>query len=231
VRRPQALDRRLAARIFCVGAIALLVTVGVADAPSLPRPEHDAAAPRDLVALMRAGERGRWSATYDFTRTLADGRSLGEVMREARTPQLHVLMAGTSMTIESPHRAYDCTLIEVRTGCTESDSSQVLPESEVLRVAVDAGVYGVSRLPSRAIAGEDAHCFRVLPTAARVMPDIGDETDVCIADDGVPLEERIARTTGNTDERLAVAVERGVSTEAVQALARSFDPSAQGVPR
>ena len=147
MRRPQALDRRVAALLFAIGAIALLVTTGVTGAPSLPRPEPDAAALRDLVALMRAGERGRWSATYDFTRTLADGRSLGEVMREARAPQLHVLMAGTSMTIESPHRAYDCTLIEVRTGCTESDSSQVLPESEVLRFAVDAGVYGVSRPP------------------------------------------------------------------------------------
>jgi hypothetical protein len=180
---------------------------------------------------MRAGERGRWSATYDFTRTLADGRSLGEVMREARTPQLHVLTAGTSMTIESPHRAYDCTLIEVRTGCTESDSSQVLPESEVLRVAVDAGVYGVSRLPSDTIAGEHARCFGVLPTATRVMPDIGLETDVCLAGDGVPLEERIARTTGNTDERLATAVQRGASTDAVKALARGFDPSAPAVPR
>ncbi len=53
---------------------------------------------------------------------------------------------------------------------------------------------------------------------------------MCVADDGVPLEESIARSSG-TDERLATAVERGVSTDAVKALARSFDPSAPAVPR
>jgi hypothetical protein len=231
VRRPQALDRRLAALFFSVGAIALLVTVSVSAAPSLPRPEPDAAAMRDLVALMRAGERGRWLVTYDFTRELADGRSFSEVMREGRTPALHVLMAGTSMRIESPHRAYDCTLLEAHAGCTASDSAQVLPESEVLRVAVNTGVYGVSRLPGRTFAGEHARCFRVLPTGPGVLPDIGDETDVCLADDGVALEERIARTTGSTDERVATAVERNVSTDRVKALARSFDPGASEPPR
>lgn len=231
MRRRLALDRRVAALLFSIAAVVLLVTVSVAAAPSLPRPEPDAAAARDLVALMRAGEGGRWLATYDFTRTLADGRSLAEVMREGRTPELHVLMAGTSMTIESPKGAFDCTLIEVRTGCTGSDSSQVLPESEVLRVAVNAGAYGVSRLPGRTIAGEHAHCFRVLPTGTSVLPDIGNETVVCLADDGVALEERVARTTGNTDERVATVVQRDVSTEQVQALARSFDPGRAPAPR
>jgi hypothetical protein len=231
VRRPQALDRRLAALLFSLAAIGLLVTVGVAAAPPLPRPEPDAEALRDLVALMRAGERGRWIATYDFTRTLADGRSLGEIMREGRTPELHVLTAGTAMTIETRGRSYDCTLIEVRTGCTASDRARVLPESEVLRVAANAGVYGVSRAPARTIAGEHAECFRVLPTGPGVLPYVGNETDVCLAADGVALEERIARTTGDADDRIATAVERDVTTDEVRALARNFDPSAAETPR
>jgi hypothetical protein len=107
----------------------------------------------------------------------------------------------------------------------------VLPESEVVRVAVDSGVYGVSRLPGRTVAGEPARCFLVLPTGPGVLPDIGTETVVCLADDGIALEERIVRATGNTDERVATAIERGVTTEQVKALARSFDPGATGVPR
>jgi hypothetical protein len=71
----------------------------------------------------------------------------------------------------------------------------------------------------------------VLPTGTRVLPDIGNETEVCLAADGVALEERVVRPTGNTDERLATAVRRGVSTDEVQALARSFDPRATEPPR
>jgi hypothetical protein len=231
VRRRLALDRRVAALLFSLAAAVLLVTVAVAAAPSLPRPQPDAGAARDLVALMRAGEEQSWIATYDFTRTLADGRALGEIMREARNDDLHVLIAGSSMTIESPKRSYDCTLVEVRVGCRESDSTQVLPESEVLRVAVNAHAYGVSRLPDRAIAGERARCFRILPTGAGVLPDIGTETVVCLSDDGIALDERVVRTSGNTDRRVATAVERDVSTDQIRALARSFDPTGGAVPR
>ena len=231
MRRRPALDRRIATLLFSVAAAGLLVTVGVAAAPSLPRPEPDARAARELVALLRAGEARSWIATYEFRRTLADGRALGEIMREARNDDVHVLIAGASMTIDSPNGSYDCTLVEVRTGCQEADRTQALPESEVLRVAVNAHGYGVSRLPDRAIAGERARCFLILPTGPGVLPDIGTETVVCLADDGIALDERIVRTTGNTDERVATAVERDVSTERIRAFVRSFDPSAREGPR
>jgi hypothetical protein len=224
-------DRRVAALLFSLAAIGLIATVAVAAAPPLPRPAPDAAAARDLVALLRRGEGGRWLVTYDFTRTLADGRQLREVMREARRDDLHVLTAGTSMTVETATGSYDCTLVEVRAGCRPSGGPAGLPESEVLRVAVNADAYGVSRLPGRTIAGEDARCFRVLPTGPGVLPDIGTETVTCLSRDGIALDERIVRTTGNTDERVATALERGVTRERIRALARSFDQDAADIAR
>src|SRR5262245_6233280 len=230
-RRRPAVDRRVAALLFSLTAVVLVVTVSVAAAPSMPRPEPDAGAARDLVALMRTGERRSWKVTYAFTRRLADGRALGEIMHEARNDDLHVLIAGSSMTIESPNRSYDCTLVAARAGCHESDSAHVLPESQVLRVAVNTHAYGVSRLPDRTIAGEPGHCFRIRPTGPGVLPDIGTETVVCLSDDGIALDERVVRTTGNIDQRVATAVERDVSTEQIRALVRSFDPNAARTPR
>jgi hypothetical protein len=226
VRRRHALDRRIAALLFSLTAAGLLVTVGVAAAPPLPRPEPDADAARELVALMRAGEARSWTATYEFTRTLADNRALRELMREARDDEQHVLIAGSSMTYDTPTRSYDCTLVDTRADCQVSERTQALPESEVLRVAVNRGVYGVSPLPDRTIAGEPARCFLLLPTGPRMLVDVGTETAVCLSGDGIPLEERIVRTTGNTDQRVATVVERDVTSEQIRAIVRSFDPSA-----
>ncbi len=84
----------------------------------------------------------------------------------------------------------------------------------------------MSRLPDRTIAGERARCFRILPTGPGVLPDVGTETVVCLSDDGIALDERIVRATGSTDQRVATAVERDVSTEQIRSLVRSFDPGA-----
>jgi hypothetical protein len=226
-----ALDRRIATFFFVVAAAGLFVTVAVAAAPPMPRPEPDADAARELVALMRAGEQGSWLVTYDFERRLAIGQTLGIPMREARNDELHVLIAGTSMTFETPTRAYDCTLLDLRTGCHEVDRTQQLPEFEVLRVAVNTGLYGVSPLPGRTIAGEAARCFLILPTGPGTLPDLGTETVTCLSDDGIALDERVTRTTGNTDQRVATSVLRDVSSEQIRTIVRSFDPTGGAVPR
>lgn len=228
MRRPQALDRRLAGGVFALAGIALLGTVGFASAPTptRPLPAPDPVAARELVALMRAGERESWLVTSAFTRTLANGRKMSQTTREARNAKLHVLLAGPSMTIESPHRSYDCTLVGDRAGCSQGDSARTLPESEVLRVAVNAGAYGVTRLPGATIAGEPARCFRVLATGNGGLPDLGVETDLCLATDGISLRERVVHPTAVVDQREALSVERDVSTSDIEALARTFDPKA-----
>jgi len=204
----------------------LLGTVGFASEPTPARvlPAPDPGAAREVVALMRAGERRSWLVTSVFTRTLANGRRMRQTTREARNAQLHVLLAGPAMTIESPHRSYDCTLVGDRAGCSQADSARTLPDSEVLRVAVNAGAYGVTRLPGATIAGEPARCFRVLATGHGGLPDLGVETDLCLAADGISLRRRVVRPTAVVDEREAVSVERGVTTNEIEALARRFDP-------
>jgi hypothetical protein len=227
-RRRVAIDRRIAFVAVALAAIALVCTVGVAHSPA-PTPvvnRPDPAAARELVALMRAGEGTSWLATYDFTRTLANGSELRQVMREGRTPSLHVLTSGSAMTVERGNQTYVCNLVEDRSSCDTTPGGRALPASEVLRVAVSAGAYAVRRLPEQVIAGQSSRCFRVFAVGPAALPDLGTDTDMCLFPDGVPSSQRIVRTTGAVDERVARSVNRGVSTSAVEALERSFGPTA-----
>ena len=228
-RRRVAIDRRVAFGAVAVGAIALVCTVGVARSPA-PAPvvnRPDPVAARELVALMRAGEGASWLATYDFTRTLANGSELRQRMREGRTPALHVLYSGTAMTVERGKQTYVCNLVDDRSSCEATPGGRALPASEVLRVAVSVGAYAVRRLPGQVIAGQPSRCFRVFATGSATLPDLGTDTDMCLFTDGVPASQRIVRTTGVVDERVARSVKRGVRTSAIEALARSFGPAAR----
>jgi hypothetical protein len=223
-----AIDRRIAIVAVLLGAIALICTVGIvrspAPGPVIDRPDPSAA--RELVALMRAGERASWLATYDFTRTLPNGSRLRQVMREGRTQSLHVLSSGSAMTVERGNHTYVCNLVEDRSSCDATPGGRALPASEVLRVAVSAGAYAVSRRPTRVIASDPSRCFRVFAVGSGRLLDLGTETDMCLFADGVPSSQRIVRTTGAVDERVAQSVKRGVSTGAIEALERSFGPNA-----
>jgi hypothetical protein len=228
-RRRVAVDRRVAFGAAALGAIALVCTVGVARSPA-PAPvvnRPDPAAARELVTLMRVGEGASWLATYDFTRTLANGSKLRQVMREGRTPSLHVLYSGTAMTVERGNQTYVCNLVADRSSCDETPGGPTLPASEVLRVAVSVGAYAVRRLPGQVIAGQGSRCFRVFATGAATLPDLGTDTDVCLFSDGVPSSQRIVRTTGVVDERVARSVKRGVRTGAIEALELTFGRAAR----
>lgn len=187
---------------------------------------RDPAAARELVDLMGKGERASWLATYDFTRTLTDGRVLRQVMREGRNARVHVLLSGSAMTVQRGDRTFECNLVSEASSCHATPGGSSLPGSEVLRVAVSTGAYGVSRRASETVAGEHARCFLVLATGSGQLTDLGAETDFCLFDDGVPASQRVVRSTGAVDERVARSVKRGVTTGAIDGLERSFGPSA-----
>jgi hypothetical protein len=219
-------DGRVAAGAFGLVAVALLVTVGFAGAPGPVVNRTDPTAARELLTLMRAGERGSWSVKYDFTRTLAGGRTLRQSMQEARVASLHVLRSGSVMTVDQGKRSFNCNLVEGRPACTESAAGTALAPSEVLRVAVSVGAYTVVKDAGATIAGEQARCFRVLATGHGQLPDLGIEADLCLAPNGVSLSQRIVRASGDADERLAREVEAPVTRAKVRAVARGFEPSA-----
>ena len=98
--------------------------------------------------------------------------------------------------------------------------------SEVLRIAVGAGAYAVGRQAPATTAGVPARCFRVLGTGRGQLPAIGTQTDLCLSATGVPLRQRVVRTTGDVDERLAVSVRDDVSARALETLERAFGPKA-----
>jgi hypothetical protein len=220
--RAGALDRRVAVGGFSLSAVVLLGAAAFARAPLPATDVRDPAAARALVALMRAGERSRWIASYDFTRTLANGLTLHQRRREGHSTTLDVVVSGTAMTIEHGQRSYDCELVGERSGCKESIVGVTLPASDVLRVAVAIGAYDVVREPDATIAGLRAQCFRVRATGHGSLPDLGVETENCLADDGISLRLLVVRPPGNVDEQVATAVQSRATMPDVEALAEGF---------
>ncbi len=219
--RAGIVDRRVAAGAFSLAAVALLCTASVARPHRAAIEVSDARAARQLVSLMRTGERGNSLVTYDFTRTLHGGRVLRREMQEGRSSTLHVLVSGSSLTLERGSRVYECNLVEDRSQCTPP-TGRSLPAWAVLRIAVNAGAYGVRRTSGETVIGEHSTCYRVRTTGHGYLPDLGTESEVCLANDGIVLRQRVERPAGDRDERVARTVRRNVSAGAVEALAREF---------
>ena len=154
-----AVDRHVAAGAFLVAAIVMLCTVAFTHAPLPAIVVRDPAAARDLVALMNSGERGEWIVTYDFSRTLANGRTLRQRADEGRSSSWHVVILGPAMTIERGGRTFACAVVGGRSGCRRTSDGSALPESAVVRVAVATGAYDVVRKPDTTIAGLSARCL------------------------------------------------------------------------
>jgi hypothetical protein len=221
-----AIDRRVAIGAFSLAAIGLLCTVAFARAP-LPDvrvaepvvPAGDPAAARDLVALMQAGERGRWIVHYDFTRRITDGRVLRQQGAEGRSGGWHVVITGTAMTVEHGEESSSCDLVGAEYGCRQQPRGRTLPESSVVQVVVDTGAYTVVRRPDATIAGMRARCFRMRATGQGSLPDFGAQTDRCLGGGGIPLRRVVVRPPGIAEEQLATSVTPGATTKQVKALA------------
>jgi hypothetical protein len=126
------------------------------------------------------------------------------------------------MTIERGDRIEECNIVAKRSSCHTSTRTGVVPASEVLRVAIDTGAYDVTRRPNATIAGVAAQCFLVRATGHGLLPDIGTETEACLSERGIPLSQRVVRTTGDTDQRVARSVRAGVNADEIERLQRSF---------
>jgi len=217
-----AVDRRVATGSFLLVAIVMVCTVAFTHAPLPAIVVRDPVAARDLVSLMRAGERSGWIVTYDFNRTLAGGRTLSQRGAEGRSSSWHVVILGTAMTVERGGRTFTCAIVSGRSGCRKTSDRAALPESEVVRVAVATGAYDVVRTPDTTIAGVGARCFRMRATGQGSLPDFGVETDRCFSDEGIPLRVFVVRPPGTINEQVATAVRRRATPAQVKTLAATF---------
>jgi hypothetical protein len=89
--------------------------------------------------------------------------------------------------------------------------------SAVYREVTKLGAYRVERADAREVAGEHAQCFRLVATG-RAWPQLGERTEQCFADDGVPVWSELVRPGGTHDTRAAQRIERNVSATTVGAL-------------
>lgn len=219
-------DRQVAVGVLSLVAIGLVCATAFARAPlpevAAPAPRlatRDPTAARDLVALLRAGERGRWIVQYDFTRIIGHGRALRHRGVEGRSGAWHVTITGTAMTLEHGDASSACDLIGNDYGCKKTPGGRALPESTVVRVVVAAGAYDVVRRPDTTIAGVTARCFRMRATGQGSLPDFGVETNRCLSRDGILLRLVVARPPGTLEEHVTTSVRRDVTPAEVKAMA------------
>ena len=213
-----AVDRPIAIVAFCLAAIGLVCGAAFARAPvpethasALTSPANDPASARDLIALMRAGERGHWIVEYDFTRRRADGRVLRQQGEEGRSGAWRVVITGTAMTIEHGDATSSCDLVGAEYGCQKAPARRSLAGSRVVRVVVDAGAYSVSRRPDITIAGIRAQCFRMRATGQGSLYDFGVQTEVCMSREGIPLQLSVLRPPADLQTQRTTSVRRSAT--------------------
>ncbi len=201
----------------------MLGALALASAPDPLVAMRDPQAARDAIALMQAGEHATYVAEYAFTRADAAGHRFTATQFEARAAGGVLIRAGTTLTIDWKSRGFDCVLAGGKTGCLARAVATGLPESEVLRVAVGAGFYDVTRGADTTIAGEAARCFviRAHRLDKQLPNDFGTETDACFDAQGVPLRTR--RYTDQLNAREAVHVDHRFDAATLRPLLAGFD--------
>jgi hypothetical protein len=214
-------DRRAGVALFVVAALALGITTALTDSV-LPPVRHDEGAYAELVALLDANESGTWIVEYDVERTIANGKSSSGSSTEARAEDVHILRAGGSANATIGDTRYLCTTTEEEgTLCQSAPASDTLGSADVVRTAVDAGAYVVTRLPSEEIAGEPAQCYRLFASGG-YLPALGVETQYCFAGDGVELRAKIT-TVNDARTRVATRVQREPSTADLEQILAGLD--------
>jgi hypothetical protein len=209
------LDRRVG--VLALAAAALATTlIPVATSFSSSATERDTTARRDLLALARRREQGNWLVDYRFTRTLANGQHLDQQTTEANRPPVHVTSSSTAVTVDFGDHTASCTSTADGPKCIDEKSGPALALSAVYAEVTRLGAYHVERAPARQVANETAQCFRLV-AGGRAWPQLGDSTEQCYADDGVPLWSELVRASAR-DTRVAQRVERDVSAKSVSAL-------------
>lgn len=190
-----------------LGSVMLFATATTAPTMA-PPPANDPAAAAELVARIRAGDTVSYVAAYSFTRTRADGAKLPPVTTyEARGRGVAVHRAGTSLIVDRPNNRVECELVDTGPTCYRRPAGKDLSDADIVRIAVDAGAYGVRSTGHTTVAGERADCFTVRPIDDHWLDGLGRTTEECLAGDGVPL--RTVRTgIANVDEQTATQVVR-----------------------
>lgn len=213
-----------------LGAV-MALTLATVDEPPTRAQLHDPQAAADLVAGLRAGERRSYVALYQESRTRADGaRNPPTTVTVAHSPKVELTRSGDTLRVETANEAYDCEIVEDKPTCFLVAGSLGLPLSTVLDTAIEAAPYNVLERGNPLIAGERARCFTVTAAALnRILPDLGQRAEFCLAADGIPL--RIEYQRIGTESRQALEVKRAFDDAALAPLLDGYERVIPKVPQ
>lgn len=213
-----------------VCSLGIAITVATADEQPASEPRHDPGAARELVVLMQAGEAERYVADYEITRERTDGATLPTTLVEAHGPRVQMTRRDDSLHIDLADDSYDCQRIDDEPTCFRVGGGFGIPQSEVLDAAIAAAPYGVLRLGSTTVAGEEAACFELTArNPLRQLPDLGPRATFCLASDGIPLRTEV-EGVGN-ERREALAVVRSFDEASLRPLLQGFEKVIPGFGR
>jgi hypothetical protein len=231
-----AVDRRIAGVAFAFTALLFVLVVAPAGSPDPPDPAPlppDLTAARALVAGLAAGERIDALVEYDIARTVPGvAGALETTVSEARFGDVRATRGPATLLVQSPDGDYNCERVDGEVSCMPTGAAASPPLSDAIAVAVASRGYDVTAAADAEIAGEPARCFTARAgTPADALPDLGNETELCLAADGLVLR---ARRTGDraTEEHVARRVVRASAGELRRlVLAGGFEAASSLLPR
>lgn len=218
-------DRLLGLIALAAAATATLATLALSPGRS-EAPRVDLAVFADLVDRLERAEAAVYLVQYEAARTGSDD-ALAFAVTALRRPGVYAVTDGTSLEVSSAGRTVSCEQLDEGPSCLDSaQADNQLAVAAVVAEMVRSGRYQLERdRATERVAQEHAVCFVLTrERGAEALPQLGDRTELCLADDGVPLRSTTERG-GVVDSREATSVRRTVTPADVDRLLEPFDPA------
>jgi hypothetical protein len=206
--------------VFGALVLVLVLCAATSVAPLPKAARRDPVAAVHLVQRLRAGERADRLIQYDFARANG-GEAIQSVVTEGRQGGLSLLFTGDTLTLRSADRVLVCQRVASTSSCFRQPSEVSLPISVVIAAAVALGAYDVAAGRVVNIAGVRADCFDLRANKGHVLAGLGNQTEVCLSEDGLVLSTDV-RTGATRESRTAQVVQRRISDAELNELLARF---------
>ena len=184
-----------------------------------------------LEALARSET--AWLVEYSFERTTGGGQVLSSSLTEARFGDVRVVSSAESLRVTVGRSVITCTRVDDQTKCLDgggASKAPAVPSRAVYAAGIRSGAYVVTRAEDRHVAGERTRCYLLRSVLGVSVLGIGGEAEHCFTPDHIPMWSRVVRELA-TDVRVAVHVDRRVTSTEITTLLEPFDLDLAAIDR